>query len=376
MIRLLLIMVLGTLRARSLTEADLLNIQTHLENKLPLHEYFSFNQNAVFSEVVKHFYQNTFKSYIGEKPILIYPMQIVSPRGWGNAAGTYFQAISCAREYGQHFIGIRSTPHPTDDDFDVFTNELPTVILHSHPIPREEALKEFQCDDAFPWSRAGTWYRQREYIQHTLRSALETSFKKSYPLANGSIPLHLDHHEGAPLPLIPDAVIELRCNDIVGFPQGHPYGFVHFQTYAALLPQTMDTLYILAEPEDYNNYGHNHLCKGILVHLRQYITSIRPGTMVAVLRGHQFLALTMLASAPIAISCPTTFAFWPLISNNRGSAHMHKGSYLICGGEALNMSSQFHWITSPRLVNFGDLIRQPNPLPAMLNRLTTNPEEE
>lgn len=357
-------------------ESQLRDIQNKL-NALPLKDYFGFgNANTVFSDILLNFRHNAFKNYTGEEPIFVYPMQVIGSGGWGNSAGTYFQAIACAHEFGLHFIGIRSAPLPTEDPFDVFMNEMPTIIVNPHPIPRDEALKSFRCVDTFPWQAADAWYRQREYVQNTLRTALDASFKKIYPPGNDTIPINLfhneynvpmDHHEDKGLPVIPDAAITLRCNEIIHVDEdGYPYGFVHFHVYDKLLPQKLDTLYILTEPESYNSGNHAHLCKGLLVHLREYISSVRPDTIVVVLRGHQFLALTVLANAKTAISCPTTFAFWPLIANNKGAAYMHKGTWLL---PTINMSSNFQWITSPNLIHLGDLV---DPLKAIVHRLSSS----
>jgi len=297
-----------------------------------------------------------------ESPIIACPGRIDGVQ-FGNLFGSYFDALACSDIAGFHFIYLADRPNIP------FFQSLPTLIVHPHPA--DDVLEAGRFLDSvcpfrgpFPFVVDGGWDKRPQLLRKIFNQALDAQFQKpvfslkvnystfSEILANNS------RITKQSMPLIPDVAILFRCVDILTVGTGHPYGFVNFHLYSALIPDRVSSIYVLSEKLNYLiedpdappsiNEG---ACMQLGNDLLLFLKNIRPKAVVALRRGYPVDSLLMLAKANVVICAPSTFCLYPGIANTNGTVYYTPGNVIEFNPF---LTENFYWVESPKTVRFGD----------------------
>jgi hypothetical protein len=157
-------------------------------------------------------------------------------------------------------------------------------------------------------------------------------------------------------PLVPDVALHLRCSDIItnkrlGQDKIHThYGFLNFREYAARIPSTARTVYVLSDPPDRGDDGK--LCEGILTAFVRFLRErVDENTPILVKRGGEIMyAQAQITLAAVTVCSASTFCFWPALGS-QGTTY-YPVTMLIYGGKELPLSPGFRWMSDARLHHF------------------------
>eukprot|EP01041_Mallomonas_annulata_P012940 gene12940-27304_t len=310
---------------------------------------------------VEEFISNRFNDFAPEEPIFVYRV-IVSARAFGNTIGRYLQGLTCAMDAGVHFIGIRPNVNYPEDSY--FNNLL---MVYEHPHPFNVRNKSIEVIDncgnfTYPWTRKDQpWFRHMHTVKLILSLALELHLKANYPHHHLTISASAFDYYHAPgrrnisaelVPLIPDAVIVVRCNEAIRHGYPGEMGFLNFNLYTRLIPASSTRIYILTEPKSYPSSAHPNsvqMCVRILDNLVSFLRENFRSATIAIQRGRQFDAMIQISRAKIVISPPSTFSFWAgLISE--GTVFMPLTT-MFMDGLPINIAKNWKWMSYPEYPN-------------------------
>jgi len=185
--------------------------------------------------------------------------------------------------------------------------------------------------------------------QHILKLVMNKDLHTNYFTRNYEI----DHpllYESTHLPLIPDVVISIRCNDILSHGRGSPYGFLNFNVYTMIIPYQVKTIYVLTEPSTYNSNHNKERCEDIVLALLLFLDMHYPDAVISLIRGHQFHAMVMIKEAKLVICTATTFCLWPGLLNQ--SLIYFPITWLVSEGRGHMLTRSWRWISYPILHQF------------------------
>lgn len=351
-----------------------------------------FDYTNILEFFMRAFIENRYERYIGHAPVLIFELDFHSSQ-LGNRLGNYFEALSFARKNGLHFVAFGLFSRDQDNRTETsgggflkfshpFVKALPTVLLHPHPIAdRDKVAKMLNSTEGevflrpWPWgkSKPETFWLDKDnlaFIAQTMHDAVINQLVESHrdifasfnsghftekQLEKITLPAstffshHPHHHQPLePQPLIPSAVILFRCNDIL-LHGGDEYGFLNFHTYPPLIPQNSREIYIIGEPLHYGQWSSS--CLNITQALVDFLKQRYINTTVLVRRGYVFDGLSQLTLTKTVVCAPSTFCFWAAIANKNVNVH-YANSPLISKGSTPELTGNFHWITSPKVMGF------------------------
>eukprot|EP01038_Epipyxis_sp_PR26KG_P007311 gene7311-9959_t len=323
-----------------------------IDNPNPKEEY---NDNVLFVHFKNLNQHHFFKEFINDEPIFIY-QKVNSDRNWGigNQLGLYFEAVSCARESGMHFIGLSFDSKPK-----TFLDYIESVIIHPSPVSSHtEGIQNMyiHCfmDEEEPWAGNYCWNKNHVLIKqlighglHKLRkhnpelhsnatlslSSFDTdhknllSFYLNYNSDNQTnIRLNNRHSsalQSSKFPLIPDILIHSRCSDTLAYDEGFPYGINKFKVYDHIFnlisydkSNPMNLIYIIGDTvhQENNNFIACHL---IRYKLKDYLTSSFPNSTILYHNSSSIeQSIHQLSKAPVVICSTSTFCFWPSFYNS------------------------------------------------------------
>lgn len=244
----------------------------------------------------------------------------------------------------------------------------PTVIRHPHPsnasIRATADIFRQACPGfaKFPYIEPGAWDKRLDMIKAIMKQAIAIAYPQvhettlntsSFDRIVGSSQ-NFDFSLQPSVKMIPDVAILFRCKDIVMADEGHPYGFLNFNTYTTILGERrdIDSIYILSEPLDYlSTQRHSdwrmQVCDQLGMKLVEFLRSNFPRSVVGLRRGFPADSIAILSHANTVICSPSTFCLWPGMINKHkvylSSSVMH---FLP------TVSTSFHWIIKPVPLHF------------------------
>jgi len=298
-----------------------------------------------------------------EDPIIACPGRIDEVQ-FGNLFGLYFDALACSDIAGFHFIYLADRPNIP------FFQSLPNLVVH--PQPADDVLEAGRVLDSvcpfrgpFPFVTHGGWDKRPQLLRQIFNQALDAQYgKQIFSLKVDDSTFSQIHSNSAQItkqsmPLIPDVAVLFRCVDILTVATGHPYGFVNFHLYSALIPNSVSSIYVLSEKLDYltEDRDEPHIsinkaaCTQLGNDLLLFLKDIRPQAVVALRRGYAVDSLLMLAKANVVICAPSTFCLYPGIANMNGIVYFTPGNVIEFNPF---LTENFYWVASPKTVRFGD----------------------
>jgi len=349
---------------------------------------------------IKH-YENKYHSYIMDNvPVIILTHRLLPSIGYGNNLCRWLNILACADTAGFHVITINLNHRehqqlPVETRFSypskptAFELALPSIIMHPNPSPspgndRIQAVEFMkQCvrmssswESYFP----GGMYDQYQLLGSIGATACDAYLHDRFGQNNSAYVLRHDEFDEIHLPvnqttttattttsthshtypLFPDALILLRCADVLTWTGG--YGFVNFHVYKRLIPATARSIYINSEPLVYNPMHHSQtserqdLCRELAGELIAFLRVHFPTALITVRRGNAHLSMVQIARTAVVISAPSTFTLLPGLANT----HAHHNIYMLrtnlfannIPDKDLSLSPQFHWINSPKEIVF------------------------
>lgn len=323
-------------------------------------------------------HKNDYGKYTNDLNAWVYPFCLTTHEV-GNRLGNYFTELGCAEVSGFHFLSI----HPqwemkgsinanstfnesiSREVISTFLKNLPSVIVHPDPKPREEALKiaDHSCKcSRYCWQHVNApWVKAIPSIQKAMRHALTAYLDavRQHAVTHTTIN-PVDDLTNVPianrdsLPLIPDAAIQYRCGDNIAF--SYMYGILPFSVFDQRIPRNAKYIYVLSDhPSRAMHSPYTIRCQVILKSLMDYLTERYPRAQIVVKRGGDlFLDMARFAFANVTICSASTYCFWPALSNTEGTVHFPITS-LIAGADELslapNFTTNFHWIAEPKIIS-------------------------
>ena len=280
-----------------------------------------------------------------------------------------------------HFIGV-----PVDVPNDPFSKSFPELILHSNPAKsHQEAAEKIstQCNHAaFPWSVPNAaWIKRIDLIRSIMKPAVYSYLLHHYNTTtntmistntfdnNHTIILNnytsLDDNnnklKSIMVPLIPNVIVKLRCMDIIRHDSQSEYGFVNFNIYTKLIPNNVTSIYILSESFDIiDDIIATKMCINIIEQLKLFLHENYNKSIILVRHGHYIDALVMLSLTSILISCPSTFSFWPGLTNEQTVYYLKSRLINTDSIDNKQLTNSFHFIQKPNKLNFGSYFHSLN----------------
>lgn len=303
----------------------------------------------------------------------------------------FAQMLACAHTAGYHVVSVNLNVRdqeqlPMDKRSSyahkptAFELALPTIVMNPNPSNGSAESIEFlkQCvrtSSSWEFYMPGGMYTQYEFLSEIGVKACDAYLHSRFGHNSSEYVLrHEDFDEVHPPssfsganqslthPLFPDALIVLRCADVLTW--GGGYGFVNFHVYSRLIPASARTIYINSEPLVYNPMHHSQteerqeLCRELAGALISFLRARFPDALITVRRGDAHLSMIQIAKTVVVISAPSTFTLLPGLANT----HSHHKVYMPrtnlfannFPGD-LHMSPQFHWISSPKEIIFPNM---------------------
>lgn len=335
--------------------------------------YRDFDYTNILGYFLKQFMTNAYESITGDNPVFVIEMDLKESQ-LGNRLGNYFQAVCLAEKLGLHFIAFNHYKRQVGDDFmkvgHPFLKDFPRVIRHGSPAANRSAVVEYLKSgggmhylEPWPWQRSDScWYQNVQFAQHTMRSSLENVQSKLF-LNTNSPEIHAASFEivdgvntadnnslfvAAKKPLVPDAVILLRCVDVL-LHGGNEYGFLSFNTYPMIIPKDVKDIYIVGEPYGYGPWVT--ACHNISNALVAFLHNLYPQTKISLRRGFPFESMIMMMKASYVVCAPSSFCFWSALANEHGNVY-YANSPLIVEAKRPRLTDNFNWITYPPVIGF------------------------
>jgi hypothetical protein len=326
--------------------------------------------------------QGYFSNFSGVQPILFYPMRI-SPAGFGNFLGNYLEAVSCAQIAQVDFVGFELPENQLQPSARTRITRLMIKSLESliQPPRYSQSLNETSCfSTPLPWTQPRSsqfrnirmikdlLQRYNSRMSQSLRS-LDPDFnvitdfvtvlnaQRNISILNASTS-QSTFQRSMNLPFIPEVAVLFRCTDVLAHGGDSPYGFVNFNVYYEVIPQTTASIYILTEALDYGNIKNVQACVELTTYLAQILSHRCPNATVTVRRGHSEAAFLQLSEAKMVISPPSTYGFYATVAQSDYCSAYFPETSLIAGGDEDIIGPRFHWFSFPRLVQFGDYIKR------------------
>jgi hypothetical protein len=316
---------------------------------------------------------NAYASITGGNPVFVIEIDLKEGQ-LGNRLGNYFQAVCLAKRLGLHFIAFHHYKRQAGDEFmkagHPFLRDLPRVIRHGSPAENRSAVVEYLKSEGgahymepWPWQRSDScWYQNVQFAQETIRSGLQNVQSNLFPIpssqeiraASFEIVDGVYTSENNSLfvvakkPLIPDAVILLRCVDIL-LHGGNEYGFLSFNTYPMIIPRDVKDIYIVGEPYGYGPWVT--ACRNTANALVEFLHNLYPQSKISLRRGFPFESMIMMMHASYVVCAPSTFCFWAGLANQYGNVY-YANSPLIIEAKRPRLTDNFYWITYPPVIGF------------------------
>lgn len=396
------------------SEEDLKTIQQNLyKDNTFFDDYKKLEPAHYLRKSYDKFYSNKYSHYVDNDtiPVLIHIINI-GKYGFGNSYGFYLEAMSCAEELGAHFIGVWHSEYFPSVNSSL--SKLPTLKFNPKAITRQEIMNiniEERCAKDFPWEVVkNSWLKHQSNIEYTLRPILqyfinstylsssefeiidkvlipvnrsdvnEISLKYElsnipkipsdiikyidknpnlkYDLASNNIERNYNNVSITTIPLIPDALIQLRCDDVIGFGIGDKYGFLNFNVYQMIIPKSVKSIYILTYQSKHRDSYHIRMCQDLVIALVLFLSIHYPpeSTVIAVFRGgNPFDSLTQIALSSGIIICSTsTFCWWPALLNSQRNSRIYVPlTWLFVNTKPIYFKDNWNWISYPQVHQFG-----------------------
>lgn len=254
-----------------------------------------------------------------------------------------------------------------------FELALPSIMIHSNSTNESSKKIDFlkQCvHDSSSWEYYidGGMYTQFSLLSSIGVTACDAYLYNRFGQNSSNYILRhdefdvvhpVDGQESQMYPLFPDALIILRCADVLTWAGG--YGFVNFHVYKRLIPASARTIYINSEPLVYNPMHHSQtaerqsLCRLFATELITFLRTHFPDALITIRRGDAHLSMIQIARSAVVISAPSTFTLLPGLANTHKNhkVYMQRTNLFAHNyNEELHMSPQFHWINSPKEIVF------------------------
>lgn len=335
------------------------NIHQNIDHIQKLRQVHGWNDN--YDEYYVAFLENTFKDYIGDEPIFIYELMMTESWGQlGNRLGHYFEALTLCKKAGLHFVGFVRTDR--DQQAKMLADMIPRIVKHPQPVAnRKEALIRIKTlsFQKWPWSsKDALLFDNTEDISKIIKEFTIKLIQHYHPNANNLVVHsasfdHLVHNDITVenLPLFPDAVILVRCSDLIRA-GGNQYGILNFNIYPMIIPRDVKNIYILSEPLNYGTNEHAALlCERLVGNLVTFLAGHYQNTTIGIRRGHPHDGLIMLGLSKYVVCAPSTFCLWPGIGNTDNNVYYHR-SNLIASGNQVLFHQNFNWISFPKMYSY------------------------
>lgn len=317
------------------------NIQENYESVLDIADMKNDWWHPSYEKFYRANLDGKFQEYIGDEPIYVFEIVVdASLHQFGNRIGFFFEALSFCKKYHLHFIAF--FPHnisaPINDPLEKKIMDalysLPTLILHESPVT--DYQQELQTLKQLPFINGYSYLIPEGYIWENIGEVMNILQKFSESIGNilntNRLPIDsfdavidsANLNEDSKLPLIPDAVIILRCNDLFNI-GASGYGLYSFNLFTMIIPAEVQSIYINTEDSKYSYTTpvQPEICKIISDELMKFLSQKFPSATVAVRRGYALESYYQLSISNIAICHPSTFCIWPAFAN-----HHRKGMYL------------------------------------------------
>ena len=326
-------------------------------------------------DAVNHFQRGSFFSNVaptGSAVLVTTPC--LGSDSLGNRLTDYFENLICAHNTGAHFVSVMKTwEMGRNHEASPLLKALPPSIASSHPRTYSDVNSsiEAECDcqsschernDALIVGgiklvkplMALALSQQLHYLENNGSNGNSSSTNFSHTSGSGAWTVIDDkHHSTVPagtlLPLIPDVAIHYRCGDnFVGY-----YGFLPFTAFPKYIPQSVRTIFVLAENRNRHSTARQHRgskCDVILFNLFEYLKKKFPNASVVVRRGDDlYTDMVRLAYAKITVCSVSTFCLWSVIAREKGSPTYIPQSKVLFGGDT-SVDLGFEWVTDPPLL--------------------------
>lgn len=304
-------------------------------------------------DAVNSYFSGVYKTVSSSNQILV-STPCLGTDSLGNGLGAYFENIVCANRSGMHYVAVAKVWEPREKDVpSLFLQQLPFSIEHSHPLD-EAAVKSnvkslCRCVGSCHERSNAVWIKGLNIIRPILHNALQNYLKLSDGL-NCTVVSGSDLSSmavGTVLPLIPDAAIHYRCGDNY---VGH-YGFLPFRAFKETIPQSVRTIFVLAENRDRKTRVKRHLaakCDAIFPSLLAYLRKHFPEAQVVIRRGDDlYVDMARLAYARHTVCSVSTFCLWPALVNPH-QAHFPRTRLIVGGDTSIDLG--FRWLLSPEVL--------------------------
>ena len=332
---------------------------------------------------------------------LVYPFCLVTTE-LGNRLGNYFNEIACAEVSGLHFVAVQrhwdtisaikglnmkldttndnnahtnitadsnngnnGNKHRKANGVDLhrlaFLNALPSVLVHPNPSDEKTARAKIETEckcSRYCWhDRDAPWVKKldsiRLYIRRAVSAYLDT-FQADYGTTVDPETDFTNAQSGTFLPLIPDAAIQYRCGDNIGF--SYMYGVLPFTAFPSRIPQNgTKFIYVLSDhPTRAKHSPYSSRCQIILKSLFDYLVVHYPRATIVVKRGGDlFLDYARLTLANVTICSASSFCMWPALANT-GQVHFPL-TVIAAGADSIelapNLTTNFQWIVEPKIIS-------------------------
>jgi hypothetical protein len=356
------------------------------------HGKVEYNSNCYLEYFINAYSDNRYQNYTRGFNVMVYLMNI-DMNQVGNTFGYYAEARACADKIGAHFLGIWKSDNISVEYF----HKLPNIVYHEKSRSRESSLAQLHyCAKLFPWERSyAAWPSYIPMVRHDFSLVLSDYIGRTYGndanISTLRIPLTkfsesnllLKHHNVSmdkkrdiidilanhelkeklfygkydlltnleSLPMIPDATVSIRCNDILHAINEADYGFTNFHIYTHIIPKLSNlTIYITTESTDFHDHGNSQACKDIIVSLILFLHMKYEDARIAVLRTLPFESLIMKTAAKYCICAVSTFCLWPALLNTH--AVYFPQTFVVQERSTKALTDVWHWIVKPKIYQF------------------------
>ena len=334
---------------------------------------------------------------------LVYPFCLVTTE-LGNRLGNYFNEIACAEASGMHFVAVQRhwdtlqaikglnmkidvsndnnahTNITTADSFHsnkqkkgkggvdgidshrlAFLNALPSVFVHPNPVDEKTARSKIENEckcTRYCWhDKDAPWIKKLPSIRSYIRAAVTAYLDTFEPDFGTVVDPETDFTNAASgtfLPVIPDAAIQYRCGDNIGF--SYMYGVLPFTAFPTRIDQNGTRfIYVLSDhPSRAKHSPYSSRCQIILKSLFDYLVTHFPKATIVVKRGGDlFLDYARLTLANVTICSASSYCMWPALANT-GQVHFPL-TVIAAGADSIelapNLTANFQWIVEPNIIS-------------------------
>lgn len=357
-----------------------------------------FDGNNIVSLARDNFLNKRFLSYFpnDNNDAIVVALVGVSSGRFGNYFGWYLEVLASSIESRSHFIGIwlKGYPKPHTPWF----KKIPLIRYDKNVSTLNDAIKHKLQTIEIPWEVPEAKgfkiiHKIKSILKPILNDYLITSYQSDYNnifniflqsnqidesnlfLKNNGIEFpnsfdkifnftekynkelnykpNQENIESLNLMIIPDVIIQLRCNDVAAMyctlSDNSLYGFFNFYVYLPLIPKDAKTIYISTNGQT----QHFEVCKGISKALVVFLSMMFPNAIILVFIGHVEDTLLQFQYSKTVICSSSTFCFYPSFANT--NRVYFPQSLLVVDGKTYQLTSSWNWIMSYNNICIGDI---------------------